>query len=188
MIEKIELKSNNIIIHNFESIFLEKIDIKLLNELHSYNLLKERINSDARKFFFHFIFFETCEYLLNLKNKEKNIIYFDYKQINKPYHILKHFKEEEVIKNIYSIILKMIRLLPIRIYASKYSFDYFNHLLGKNDGKARETLNFIKHSINLTTFEKYTFAKLKRFTFKNNLVFLNQTYFNQLKTKQLLIN
>ena len=61
------------------------------------------------------------------------------------------------------------------------------HLIEKKDGRGVELVNSIRCYIESVNFEKYTFSNVKTFTMKNNLTFLNQTYFNHLKTKQLLI-
>lgn len=188
MVEKIELKQYNICLLNFEDLFYKKIETDLTDNLHKYLLLKNRINSQARKFFFHHIIFEICEFLLNQKNKEKNIIFFNYRQINTNYGLLKYFSEEDILKNLHGVLLKIKNLLPVRIFISKYTFEYFKHLNERNDGKAIETINNLKYYINNTEYENYTFSRIKKFTLKNDLTFLNQKYFNLLKTKQLLIS
>ena len=177
----------NLNIINFEELFFSKIDIDLVSDLHGFNLLRERIGPDARKFFFHHIVFQICNKLLSEKNKEKNVFFYNNTQINKKYQVLKYFKEEDVIRVINAVIQKVKCLLPVRIYTSQYSYDFFLHLLEKNDGRGIECLNIIRSYVNNVDFQRYTFSKIIAFTHKNNLTFLNKKYFNQLKTKQLLI-
>ena len=55
MLKKLDFKQYNFCLINFDSIFQKKIDTDLVNDLHRYNLLKDRITSDARKFFYHYI-------------------------------------------------------------------------------------------------------------------------------------
>lgn len=187
MLKRIDFKQYNFCLINFDSIFQKKIDTDLVNALHEYNLLKDRITSDARKFFYHYTFLRICETLLHEKSKEKIIIYFNISHLNDDCEIFKHFKEEEVLRVLTAVALKIKKLLPVRIYISPYSFDFFTHLLDKKDGRGVELVNHIRGYLDNVNFEKYTFSSVKTFTMKNNLTFLNQTYFNHLKTKQLLI-
>ena len=187
MHKKLDFKQYNFCLINFDSIFQKKIDTDLVNDLHRYNLLKDRITSDARKFFYHYIILRICETLLNEKSKEKSIIYFNISHLSEDCQIFKHFKEEEILRVLNAVALKIKKLLPVRIYISPYSFDFFTHLIEKKDGRGVELVNNIRCYLESVNFERYTFSCVKTFTMKNNLTFLNQTYFNHLKTKQLLI-
>ena len=79
------------------------------------------------------------------------------------------------------------RLLPLKIFISKYSIVYLDHLIGINDGKAQTTINSMVSKINNMDISKYTFSGVKKFTKRYELTFLNKDYFNRLSTKLLLI-
>lgn len=186
MLKKLEFKQYNFQILDFYSLFNKKIEINIINDLHKYGLLKNRITTHAKLFFYHHIILEICEYLLHSKTKEKHIIYFNNTQIS-DLQILKYFKEEEVLKLLNQILTRIKYLLPIKIFISNISIDFLTHLLEKKDGRSTEIISNIRSYLESVNLEKYTFSRVKTFTKKNNLIFLNNDYFNRLKSKQLII-
>lgn len=186
MLKKIEFSQYNFRLINFNYIFARKIEVNLINDLHKFGLLKDRITTNAKKFFFHHIILSICEELLNDASKEKTIIYFNNTQLDQ-FLIFKYFKEEDVLKILNTVLLKVKRLLPIKVFITNISFDFLTHLLNTNDGRGIETINSIRSYMDSVNIENYTFASVKTFTKKNELTFLNKDYFNRLKTKQLLI-
>lgn len=186
MMRKMDFKQYNFRLINFNHLYSKHIELKLIDDLHKYNLLGPKIRTDARKFFYHHVIHGICEYLLNDKSTEKNVIYFNNTQLE-GFKILKYFKEEDVLKLINSMLVKIKKILPIKVFITNISFEFLSHLLSKNDGRGVEVINGIRNYIDNVNIEKFTFNKVKTFTKKNNLVFLNKEYFNHLKTKQLLI-
>ena len=81
----------------------------------------------------------------------------------------------------------MDKILPLKIFISKYSILYLDHLIDINDGKAQTTINSMISKINNMDISKYTFSEVKKFTRRYELTFLNKDYFNRLSTKLLLI-
>lgn len=185
MLSQLEFKQYNFKIINFNYLFKD-IETNIINDLHNYGLLKDRITTNAKKFFYHHIIFSICEALLADKSKEKLIVYFNNTQIGS-FQILKYFKEEDVLKLLDVILKKIKKLLPVKIFISSISFDFLNHLLQKNDGRSTELINNIRSYLNTINLERYTFSKIKIFTKKNDLTFLNKDYFNRIKSKQLII-
>jgi len=185
MIGFLEFKQYNFRIINFNYLFRD-IELNIINDLHKHGLLTERISSNAKKFFYHHIILGICESLLQNKIKEKSIIYFNNNQLGN-YQILKYFKEEDIL-NLLNVIFKQLKkLLPIKIFISTISFDFLTHLLHKNDGRSTELINSIRAYLDTVSLENYTFSKVKTFTKKFGLLFLNKDYFNQLKSKQLIL-
>lgn len=186
MLKKLEFKQYNFQIIDFGSLFHKKIETNLINDLYKYDLFKARITTHAKLFFYHHIILELCEFLLNIKSKEKTIIYFNNTQTS-DFLILKYFKETEILKLLTQILERVKYLLPIKIFFSNISIDFLHHLLEKKDGRGIENIHKIRMYMESVNLEKYTFSRIKVFTKKNNLVFLNQDYFNRLKSKQLII-
>jgi hypothetical protein len=79
-------------------------------------------------------------------------------------------------------------MLPVRIFYSTFSLDYLNNKHQQNTGISKETILKIKSLAENRDFESFTFEKIKKFVKKEQLTFLDKTYFNSLKSKQLLIN
>jgi len=185
MLSQLEFKQYNFRIINFNYLFRD-IEVNIINDLHKHELLKDRITTDAKRFFYHHLIFGICEILLKNKVKEKSIIYFNNTQLGN-FQILKYFKEEDVLKLLNIIFKQIKKLLPIKIFISTISFDFLSHLLQKNDGRSVELINNIRSYLDSVSLENYTFSNLKSFTKKFGLIFLNKEYFNQLKAKQLII-
>ena len=72
-------------------------------------------------------------------------------------------------------------------YISKYSIEYLNHLIDTKDGRGYTTINSMVSKVNSIDISRFTFSKIKSFTKKYELSFLNTDYFNRLSTKLLII-
>ena len=121
-----------------------------------------------------------------LEKTEKSVVYFNYTQIEEC-DILKYYKENDVLNFLSYSLRRVEKLLPVKIYISKYSIDYLSHLLSKKDGKAYTTVNSIITKMNNIDITKFTFSGVKKFTKQYELSFLNNDYFNRLSTKQLML-
>jgi hypothetical protein len=185
MYQSIDFKQYNLKIINFNNLFKE-IEIKIINDLHKFNLLDKNLGTSSKKFFYHHVFYGICESLLNIKSKEKCILYFDNKQIEN-FNILNHYSDEKILKLLTVILKKIKTLLPIKVFISEISFDYFNYLLSKNDGRGEELVSSIRSYVDSVNLERYTFNKVQAFTKNMGLSFLNKEYFNKLRAKQLII-
>jgi hypothetical protein len=170
---------------DFNDLFIKNIQPEIINTLHDYKLLDKSINNSlVKKFFFHYIILGVCEKVL--KSKSKTLIYFNNTQLD-DCEIFKYYKENELLLFFNNTLRKIEKLLPVKIYISKFSIDYLTFLIEKNDGKAQTTINSMISKINKIDISKYTFSNIKKFTKRYELTFLNKDYFNKLSTKLLLI-
>jgi hypothetical protein len=127
-----------------------------------------------------------CEEIVNSRDSNKVIIYFNNSLLEKT-ELLEYYNDEDLIVFLESVLMKIRRILPIRVYITNHTFDYFKHMLSRYDGRIKEILVKLKVLVDSVNIESYTFMKAKRFARLNNLTFLSDVYFNNLKTKQLLI-
>lgn len=170
---------------DLNELFVKDIQIQIIDNLYNYNLLDRSINNlQVKKFFFHYLIHNICEKVLETKGK--SIIYFNNTQLEES-TINKYYSETEILTLLSNILRRIEKLLPVKIYISKYSIEYLSHLLEKNDGKAQTTVNSMISKINKVDISKYTFSEVKKFTKRYELTFLNKDYFNRLSTKLLLI-
>jgi len=189
VIESCTFDQFNLQLVNFESIF-KTIEVNFINDLVKYQLLPaKRITRDIKKLLYHHIFYGTCEYLLNRQAKERVVI-LKSKQLDLTnYQILQYFDKELILKYIDQAALKVSKLLPISMYVyENIEFCLFKQLYSKRDGNVIELIERIRSFAWTKEFTRsyYTFAKVKNFAKRNELTFLSEKYFNQLKTKQLL--
>lgn len=170
---------------DFNDLFIKDIQPEIINSLHEYSLLEKSINNAlVKKFFFHYIILGVCEKIL--KSKSKTLIYFNNTQLD-DCEMFKYYSENDLLLLFTNMMRKIEKLLPIKIYISKFSIEYLTHLVDKNDGKAQTTINSMISKINKIDISKYTFSNIKKFTKRYELTFLNRDYFNKLSTKLLLI-
>ena len=181
----LHIENYDFTIIDFNELLINDIQPQIINSLHEFNLLEKSINNlQVKKFIFHYTIYNICQKLLD--SKSKSIIYFNNTQLD-DCELTKYYKENEILTFFTNFLRKIDKILPIKIFISKYSIIYLNHLIDINDGKAQTTINSMILKINNMDIGKYTFSQVKRFTKRYELTFLNKDYFNRLSTKLLLI-
>lgn len=181
----LHIENYDFTIIDFNELLISDIQPQIINSLHEFNLLDRSINNlSVKKFIFHYTIYTICQKLLESKNK--SIIFFNNTQLEEC-EFNKYYKENEILVFFTNFLRKIDKILPIKIYISKYSIAYLDHLLDINDGKAQTTINSMITKINDLDIGRYTFSEVKKFTRRYELTFLNKDYFNRLTTKLLLI-
>jgi len=183
----LDLGYHNINLINCNELFADKISDLIIDHIYDLNLHDKKIsNNTIRKIFFHHIIHTICEYILNSKSTSKSVIFFNNLQLPEC-SLNTLYKESECLKLIECILHKVNRHIPIRVYISKYSLDYFNHLLETKQGKGQVLLNDIKRN-NSRKYDNYTFNKAINFTKQYDLTWLSEEYFRKLSTKFLILH
>jgi hypothetical protein len=187
MLKELLLNQYNLQIFNYSFIFKNFVERNFINDLHSYGLLEKKKDSTARRLFIHHNIHSVCEFILKSRKKGKQIIYFDYNNLLDG-EILDYIDESRLKSYLNYAYLKIRTLLPVRVFYSTFSLDYLNAKHQQNTGLSKETILKIKSLAEDCAFESFTFEKIRKFVKKEQLTFLDKTYFNSLKSKQLLIN
>lgn len=205
MIESCTFEQFNLRLVDFTFIF-RTIEIDLINDLSKYQLLHSKvITRDIKKLIYHHIFHGLCEYLLKIKTRERVIVLKTLQtDCNIDSILLQYFKEEDIQKYVNQAVTQVAKLLPISIYGyskdsnfeqlrklyntQEIKFSQLKEAYDRRDGNAVELIERLRNFLWNKDFMRshYTFAKVKNFAKRNNLTFLSENYFNQLKTKQLL--
>ena len=181
----LHIENYDFTIIDFNELLINDIQNQIINSLHEFNLLDKSINNlQVKKFSYHYTIYSICEKLL--EGKTKSIIYFNNTQLE-DCELTKYFKESDILNFFTNFLRKVDKILPLKIFISKYSILYLDHLIDINDGKAQTTINSMISKINSMDISKYTFSDVKKFTRSYELTFLNKDYFNRLSTKLLLI-
>lgn len=189
MIDSCAFEQFNLKFIDFDSLF-KVIEVDLINDLATYNLIPaKKVTRDIKKLFYHHIFYGVSEYLLNTKSKERAIILKSLNFNLKDFTISQYFKGDDVQRHIEQAVRQVAKLLPINIYG--YSNIIFRDLKKSyeiRNGDVVELVERIRSFMWTRDFMRshYTFSKVKSFVKRNELKFLDEKYFNQLKTKQLL--
>ena len=181
----VDLGIYNINLINCNEIFKDTSD-NIVDDLYKFNLLEKSLNNTiVKRLFIHHTIHHLCEAVLKSESKKKNILFFNNTQLN-DISLAKFYNESDIIKSICSVLRKIKDTLPIKVYVSRYSLDYFHYLLESNQGKGYLLLNEVRNAADLDN-SRFTFSKIKQYTKKYELTWLNEEYFNRLSTKFLLI-
>lgn len=168
---------------NFFDIF-KSIEVDISNELFRYNLHENtKLTQDIKRVFQHHIIHGMCTYIISYTGREKNIIYYNIHDLTDS-SIIDSDKKLMFIEN---VLFKICKILPIRLFVGNYTYKEFYTIARSRSGKRDEIIANIRHYIESTDFTTFTFSKVRNFTKKNGLLFLNKDYFTALKTKQLLM-
>jgi len=185
------LPEKNICIIDFNDVF-KSIELGFLNDLYEYKLIKKdkiRLTVDVKKLFYHHVIYNLCEYVVNAPSQYHKIIYTPL-HIDEKFQICGMCDCSKLNKLFCALIKKLEKTLPVLIIFEKSGLD-FKTLQDKcfcGTGEIVECLNFLELSCMRYENGLYNrnFSKIKDFTKKYELKFLNRNYFDNLKTKQIL--
>ena len=181
----LDLEIYNFNLINCNEIFKTASD-DIVDELYKFDLLEKSLsNTIVKRIFFHYTIFHLCEAVLANNTGRKGVLFFNNTQLN-DITLSKYFKEGDIIKTVCNVLNKMKSLLPVKVYISRYSLDYFYHLLESKQGKGHMLLNDMRNTTSKDN-DGFTFSRIKQYTKKYELTWLNEKYFNRLSTKFLLI-
>ena len=182
--QKVILSEYNICLLSFSHV-LHEYECNILNDLHSYSLLKQsKLTKDIKKFLTHHIIYCICNALVFAKSKEKKVFYYF------PEHDLQlysHFNKEQLNEIVEKILKKVSKMLPFCVYYGETSFSYFCSNITSFKGDGYESLLKLLASVNTFNIETFRFNKIKTFAKRNELTFLNQDFFNSFIIKQHLL-
>lgn len=172
----LEVPQKNITLINFNRhLFLRFSDICGMLWDNKLNL-GDLKNPDTKRIYSHFIILAVLEeYVKQHKNKPViiyNIGYFS------------NIPDDPVCKHVEYILLKMSKILPITVYCT--SVNVFDSRLETDVFDV--ITNSIAHKVKTKSTKNYTLQKIKEFTKKHGLTYLNKDYLERLKTKHVLIH
>lgn len=178
----IELEYHNITVLNFNHLFVNKYQLNIANLLRTFNLVEHKItNKDVQKLFYHSLIYDISETLLE-NHKGKPLFVF-YPKCIKSCDLTYYYSEEDLINFLVKFFNKLEKMLPIKICV--VNEDIFELDL-KSDKLSLALNGCIQHFCNINS-KSFTLEKIKKFTKKYDLTFLDKDYFNRFKTKVLTV-
>jgi len=177
----------NLYVVDFAKIYKGKFTDDFLKSIELYNIKNITLkNKDIKKLFVHHLIHSICEEIIEARNKEKFVVYFNTNAL--PLTMInQYFNEEELLVFLEKTFRQIMKMLPIKIFITSNSFEYFLYLLQQNKAETVELLNRLRAFVLKDKISKFTFEKAKNYTKKYGLTFLSDVYFNNIKSKQLLI-
>lgn len=184
MVREISLVQYNFKIIDFTSI-IKEVSNFVLKDIEVYNLIEvTKLSRDIKRLITHHTIHQVCEVLLKKKNKVPYILFYSEGSYSTELH--KHFGADAVNDYLNNLVSRMRQLLPVRIFVTSLSFNTIKIHIDCNSGEGIEFLTNIKNYSDNFDNVTFTFSKIKNYAKRNGLTFLDEDYFNQLKTKQLL--
>jgi hypothetical protein len=185
------LRNHNIRLIDFSAIFKKNIEADLLNDLYSFNLLKDdslNLRSPAvKRLMHHHIIYGLCEHVLAVKGKEKIVII--HCQSTSPTRQLHMFTDHKEVQTFFNkFIDRIIKMFPVKFLITDLSFNTIRKDIKSNNGDSVEIINEAKYIIDNFDISKYTFSKARYFAKKYGLEFLSNNYFQQILKKQLILS
>lgn len=178
------LPEYNIRLLSFAKIYKDA-EFNLLDDLHRYNLISDfKVNGDVRKLLMHHVILQLCGVLTQYVGSEKNIVYcnFDELSISDLIQV-----DGRYIAALERCIRSIEKNLPVRFYKGNIMFKDILLLQKNRSGESEEFFARLRSVYGDSTFNNFTFSKVRLFAQKNGLTFLDKEYFNTLKSKQLLM-
>jgi hypothetical protein len=183
------LPIHNLKLVDFSDIFTSQIETNLLNDLDSYNLIKDHKininNRDVKRLLYHHIIHGLCEHVLSIKEEEKIVIV--YSTITEPTAHL-HEYTSDLMTFLNKFVIRISGMLPIKILQLDEKFDTINEIMTLQTGECYEIINNAKILSEKFDTESFTFSKARYFAKKYGLDFLSNNYFKQIKHKQLILS
>ncbi len=176
---------NRIKIVDFNSI-LQQVDVTVIDRLYEIDSDMSMVCSmsrDFRRLFMYNLIKQTCDYILNDKCKEKILMFVN---INTLSTFMSRYVDDN--SKLDAFISKCLRdvcsKLPVNMHISDdFTFNQFMNL-NNDDGDKISIMNHISYS--MCNKRVVSFEKIKKFIKNNGLTFLSETYFEDIRTKNLL--
>jgi len=184
MVQEISPIQYNFKIIDFSPVSKE-ISKLMLADMEKYGFLENpKFSKDIKRLLLHHTIHSVCNFFLKNKKGIPVILYFEILGYSTKFHAF--YGESEVNMYLHNIMLKLKKILPVRIYIGSIPFEELKQAVDNNTGEGVDFLKTTEIYLKQYDFSKYTFSKIKLYTNRHKLNFLNQDYFNQLKTKNLL--
>jgi hypothetical protein len=180
----IDIDSGNLCLINFSDI-LCKCSVNIHDDLHRFNLLESLSfqNKDSKKIIYHHIVHELCDAVVHHLTFNKIVVIYNKDDISK-FDLVKYIPKQRMVSFILTTISKIKKLLPIRIYESDICFNDINIILKNGNGERAELIFKLQQCVSKVT----NFEKVKKFASRYDLTFLSKTFFNKIKTKNLMFS
>tara|TARA_Y100000310_G_C20702883_1_gene831609 strand:- start:1917 stop:2486 length:570 start_codon:yes stop_codon:yes gene_type:complete len=185
------LPLQNIKIVDFSAIITNNVEINLINDIDSYGLIKEDEinikNKDVKRLLYHHIIYGLCQYVLNVKSKEKLIIHYC-TLITPTRHLSKYIDTETIQTFFNNFTVKLRKMLPIKFLILEQSFNNIKHEIEHGNGGKADIVTQAKCAVDSFDVSKFTFTKARYFANRYKLNYLSNNYFKKVRNKQLILS
>lgn len=187
----IRIPLHNIKLVDFAGVFRKHIESNLLTELSEYGLIQNNEinikNPNVKRLFYHHTILGICNYILNLKTKDKAIIV--YSNLVDPGRDLHNYVCPENLRSFFNrLVQTLIKILPLKIMIVSQTFKIIKKYIRNNNGEGADIINSAKSIADTYDITRFTFNKARSFGKRHGLNFLTNNFFKQIKCKQLILS
>jgi|TARA_Y100000310_G_C20580384_1_gene762679 hypothetical protein len=186
----INVPLHNLKLIDFSGILKHHVEAELINQLDEYKLIKDNTvnirNKHVKRLMYHYILKGLCDYVLSVKGENKIVIVYS-ETIVPTYQLNNYIDTLELQTFFNKLILKIIKMLPIKFLYTDSKFSTIRNDIRKNNGDTADIINGAKSAIDNFDISKYTFTKARCFAKRYGLLYMSNNFFQQIKNKQLIM-
>ena len=185
------LPLHNIRIIDFSAIFAKHVETNLINDLDSFNLIKDNIinikNKEVKRLLYHHTIIGLCEYILEVKSKQKVIIHHS-TLLSNTKELKTYIEHNELQDFLNSLIKKIQSMLPIKFLITDESFKILKREFKSGNGTKMDLISQAKYIVDKFDISKFNFNKARYFAKRYKLNYLSNNYFKKINSKQLILS
>lgn len=168
MLEQI-FPQHNLRIVNLADLIRAKVDVMLVDSLHTFELLgKRKATKDIKKFFYHHIATVMCDECISTPFESgKCVFYFNCIEVH-DLDLFNYFPKDEVVAEIKRAISHINRIFPLKIHKDKLLFDRAMNYISLGSGEGIELVFELKKLVTDGN-DNYNFAKVVKHTLTEEL-------------------
>ena len=186
--KSISLPSYNVNLTDYYEIFKKRTDKKIINDLHSMELLKPNIsffNKQVKAVFMHHIIQDICEYIIDSpQNKRNLIVYTD--RLEYKLEILEYVNELKLVEFISKLLKRFSKLLPVNVHFNGMSAKNMHRIMKDKNGDSIDLAIHLSQYIDKQVGRRLNYTKLTKITKQYGLTFLSKTFFKKVENRQLI--
>jgi hypothetical protein len=187
------LQLYNIKLIDITDLLVNTVLVEYIDYIHTNNMSKLS-KSKRIKVYYHFFIKNICDLLTIPGDPCKKILFLTLDKDNMHDTVLiNRLSHADFDKNMFidvqlELIKRVERNFPIKFHISPISYDNFMKNMQNITGDSINMVNFLRSKTEKTDYTKFTYNKILKFTKKFELQWLTENYFNDFKSKLLLVS
>ena len=185
------LPLHNIKIIDFTHIIKTNIETPLINDLNEFGLIVDGQinlkNREVKRLIYHHTIFGLCEYILELKSRQKVVIHYS-NLIPCTTQLNDYIPTDQIMSFYNKFIVKITKILPIKILINDYSFKSIKREIKNGNGCSKDIVSQTQLIVDKLDISKFTFTKARYFAKRYGLNYLSNNFFQKIKNKQLILS
>ena len=186
--KSISLPSYNVNLTDYYEVFKKRTDKKIINDLHSMELLKPNIsffNKQVKAVFMHHIIQDMCEYVIDSPSNKRNLIVYT-NQLDVKLEITEYANEIKFVEFVEKLLKRFSKLLPINIHFNGMSAKTMHRIIKDKNGDSVDLAIHLSEYIDKQVSRRLNYTKLTKITKQYGLNFLSKTFFKKVENRQLI--